>query len=320
MKEQNTEKKLNTKIWIAVFVLIFVLLYVYIYVVPHVTDIFVETYVAEYGILEAGADAECLFVRDEQLYRAQSAGNVERVLAQGKLVRRGSKIVALAGKAYYNESRGIVSYFYDGMEDELSPDTLETIRYSQLEKTKTEEFALKECKQKDVSAGDCIFKIADNTTWYLCAWLTPEETAKFSEGSGVTVDFNDGVRLKMSLRSVTAEGEKSKLVLSCNRYYEFFDKYRTKECRLIRSSRSGILLEAGSITELDGQSGVYVKDKFGSYNFVPVSILAQNEDTVAVEKNYFYDDDGNSVATVNNYDEILKNPDKNVKESDQDVN
>lgn len=320
MKEQNTKKKSSTKIFMAVFFLLFALLYIYIYIVPHVTDIFVETYVAEYGTLEAGVDAECIFVRDEEIYKAQSQGNVERVISQGKLMRKGSKIVTLAGNGYYNKTRGIVSYFYDGMENELSSDTLDDITYSAMEKAHTEDFEVRECKKKDISVGDCIFKIVDNTTWYLCVWLTPEETDGFNEGNTVTVDFGDDVRLKMKLRSVSTEGEKNKLVLSCNRYYEFFDKYRTKECRIIRSSRSGILIETSSITEIDGQCGVYVKDKFGTYNFTPVSVLTQNESMAAVEKNYFYDEDGNSVATVNNYDEILKNPDKNVKESENNVN
>lgn len=320
MNKQKKEKKSNAKIWIICGVLLFIGLYAYIYVVPRVSDIFVDTYVAEYGTLEAGVDTECLFVRDETLYKAQSQGNVERVISQGKLMRKGSKIVTLAGNAYYNESRGIVSYFYDGMESELSSDTLDEITYAAMEKTKAEDFELRECKKKDVSAGDCIFKIADNTTWYLCAWLSPEEAEGFSEGMSVTVDFKDDARLKMKLLSVNEEGDKLKLVLSCNRYYEFFDKYRSKECKLIRSSRSGILLERESIVELDGVSGVYVKDKFGSYNFTPVSILAQDESMAAVEKNYFYDEDGNTVSTVNNYQEILKKPDKNVKESEENVN
>ena len=50
----NNTKKSNSKakIYILGFVLLFVALYLYIYVVPRVSDIFVETYIAEYGTLE----------------------------------------------------------------------------------------------------------------------------------------------------------------------------------------------------------------------------------------------------------------------------
>lgn len=319
MNKQEKQKKSNTKIWIICGVLLFIVLYVYIYVVPRVSDIFVDTYVAEYGTLEAGVDAECLFVRDETVYKAQSQGKVERVISQGKLMRKGSKIVTLAGTGYYNESGGIVSYYCDGMETELTTENIAAISEEALQKTHAEDFKVSKCAKNSVSAGDSIFKIVDNKEWCLCAWLTKEEAEGFSEGASVTVDFKDDVRLKMKLVSISEEGEKLKLVLSCNRYYEFFDQYRSKECKLIRSSRNGILLERESIVELDGVSGVYVKDKYGSYNFTPVSILAQDETMAAVEKNYFYDEDGNTVSTVNNYQEILKKPDKSVKESENDV-
>ena len=127
MSNQTTKKKTRTKIWVFGFIILFAFLYIYIYIVPRVSDIFVETYVAEYGILEAGVDADCLFVRDEAVYKAQNAGIVKRVIGQGRLMRSGSKIVTLAGTGYYTESRGVVSYFYDGMENSLTPDNIENI-------------------------------------------------------------------------------------------------------------------------------------------------------------------------------------------------
>lgn len=321
MSNQTTKKKTRTKIWVFGFIILFAFLYIYIYIVPRVSDIFVETYVAEYGILEAGVDADCLFVRDEAVYKAQNAGIVKRVIGQGRLMRSGSKIVTLAGTGYYTESRGVVSYFYDGMENSLTPDNIENITQTSLEKTQTDEFKVNDCK-KDASAGDAIFKIVDNKEWYLLAWLDADKADGFEEGHNVTVDFKDGTRLKMKLKALTDEGSKKKIVLSCNRYYEFFDKYRAKNCRLIRSSRSGILLETSSIAKEDGTNGVYVKDKFGNYNFTPISILAQDGEVTAVEKNYFYDSEGKTVSTVKNYDEILKGSENadEAKRSEENVN
>ena len=266
-------------------------------------------------------DANCLFVRDEAVYKAQNAGTVKRVIGQGRLMRSGSKIVTLAGTGYYTESRGVVSYFYDGMENSLTPDSIENITQTRLEKTQTDEFKVNDCK-KDASAGDAIFKIVDNKEWYLLAWLDADKADGFEEGHNVTVDFKDGTRLKMKLKALTDEGSKKKIVLSCNRYYEFFDKYRAKNCRLIRSSRSGILLETSSIAEEDGTKGVYVKDKFGNYNFTPISVLAQDGEVTVVEKNYFYDSEGKTVSTVKNYDEILKGSENanEAKGSEENVN
>ena len=67
-----------------------------------------------------------------------------------------------------------------------------------------------------------------------------------------------------------------------------------------------ILLETDSIKEEDGVKGVYVINKLGDAVFTPVSILSSYQGQTVVEKNYFYDSEGEYVETVENYDEILK--------------
>ena len=306
MNTEKTKKNTKAKIYVLGFLLLFAALYAYIYILPQVSDIFVDTYVAEYGTLASAVSADCLFVRDEQVYTASGAGTVKKVISQGKLVRKGTKVVTLSGKSCYTEERGVISYFYDGLEQSLRPDKLDSIAITSLEKAQEADFEVQSCKTKSAETGDKLFKVVDNEEWYLLAWLTAEEAEGIAEGGTVGVDFNDESCLKMKVKSVTAEEDKQKIVLSCNRYYEFFDQYRTKECRLIKYSKTGILLESSSIIEEDGQKGVYVKDKFGNYNFTPVRILGAEGDITAVEKNYYYDEDGQTVATVKNYDEILK--------------
>lgn len=303
---QTTKKKSKTKFYVIGWLILVAILCVFIYVVPNVSDAFKETYVAEYGTLEAGAEADCLFVRDETVFTADSAGTVTRNAKSGKLVRTGSKIVTLSGTAYYSSDKhGIVSYYYDGLEESLTSDALDSITIASLEKAEAEDFSVNKCK-KEAAAGDPIFKIIDNTAWYLVAWLSADDAEGFTEGNRVYVDLDSDTRLKMKVKSVTAEGDKQKIVLSCNRYYEDFDKYRAKSCNLVKSSRSGILIEKSSIVEEDGHKGVYVKDKFGNYNFTRVSVLATDGDTSVVEQSYFYDDEGKTVSTVSNYDEILR--------------
>ena len=53
-----------------IFLLILAAFYVIIYVVPQVSDIFVETYSAEYGTLQIKDETTCLLVRTEKTYTA----------------------------------------------------------------------------------------------------------------------------------------------------------------------------------------------------------------------------------------------------------
>lgn len=286
-------------------------LYTYIYIIPRVSDIFVETYRAEYGTLEIGEEVSAVFVRSEKVYTADEPGDVERVVSEGRLMRRNSRIANVNGIGYYSQERGTVSYFYDNLESKLTPDNMKSITESYMDKidksnSDGEDYSVRDCAEGSVQAGDKIFKIVDNSQWYLVCWVDKDRTDLYKEGGAVAIAFDDGERVQMTVEQVNSQEDWTQLILSCNRYYQFYDKYRTADCKLIRSSRTGIILEADSIVEEDGQDGVYVVNKLGKTNFVPVKILSTDGEKTVVEKNYYYDSEGNTVTTVKNYDEILR--------------
>ncbi len=304
------KKKTVVRIRLAViaFVIIFILLYVIIYIVPHVTDIFTRTYTAEYGSLRTTTDVKCIFVRDEQVYRADTSGQVSRDAEEGTLLRAGSPVVSIGGSVVSCAGRGIVSYYYDGFEDRLNSEKMNDL---------TEDFFSGYAEEPDVSEmadtvdpGSPVFKIIDNKAWYLVFWADAKEAERFAEGARVLTAFDEDTEVEMYVRSVTAQGSSFRVILSCNRSYSDFDKYRVRECTVITSDNSGIILETDSIVEEDGIKGVYVLNKLGETEFVPVSIIASQGDRTVVEKNYYYDSEGDYVGTVQNYDEILKQSDE----------
>ena len=307
----------GTKKTIIIYLAVIAVLGAIIYGVPQVTDIFKDTYIAEYGTLQISDEAECVFVREEKVHYASAGGTVKKEEEAGELVRKGSSIVNVGASAHKSSIQGLVSYWCDGYEESITPDKLKKMDKSIIDSIKeSEEHDIIEIGSGTAAAGDPVFKIVDNHEWYLVCWLDSEKKDKYSEGKEVTVDFDmedseddiDGVDgIKMTVSSVTDAGEDEfRLILVCNRYYEEFDKLRISECRIITSNKSGILLETDSIVEKDGQKGVYVMDIHGEGNFTPVLILADDGETCVVEKNFYYDAEGWPVETVINYDEILR--------------
>lgn len=293
------------------YAVVLVILYVIIYVVPRVSGIFLETYTAEYGTLEVSQESSYMAVRDEKLYVSDNGGAVSRAAAQGRLMRKNSHIVDVGGVKHYSQQKGIVSYYYDGLEGVYTPENMQTITEADLELTDEEKqtYAVRECSQGTVESGSPIFKIVDNKEWYLVCWLSAAEAEDIEAGRSITVEFDDGKHLKMKVMQVNPQGQNRQLILSCNRYYEKFDSIRSGTCRLIKSSKSGIIVDSDSIVEEDGQKGVYVMSKqLDEASFVPVKVLLSHGDKTVVEKNYFINVEGQKVSTVENYDEILKKP------------
>ena len=303
---------LTTKKGLIIFLILFALLYVIIYVVPRVFDVFTSTYIAEYGTLEVKQEAECLFVRTEKVYNAPAGGAVERLVEAGELVRASTPVAAAGGVQVAADVRGIVSYSYDGFESRLTPENVDALDSSIFAEYRESEAQTVEMNASTVENSAPLFKIIDSSKWYLVCWLSEEEASIFAEGRKVSVRFeedeDDGI--PMQVYSVTAQDGEFRVILSCNREYDGLDRYRIKDCEIVVSAYSGIILETDSIAEVDGVKGVYVIDKFGETNFTPVSILSSQGGKTVVQRNFFYDAEGNSVTTVSTYDEILRNAGK----------
>ncbi len=306
---------MTTKKGILLFAALFVLFYILIYVVPTVSDIFRQTYIAKYGTLDISCEAKCVFVRDEVVYNAPAGGAVDRNANEGDLVKAGNIIAKVGGKEVRNEETGVVSYCYDGYESKLSSENIAELKSDFFKKYKESDAKIQTASQK-AELGETIFKIVDRSEWYLVFWLDKEEAELFTTGKRVSVDFGeddkDGSaaedRLRMTVKSITAQGEEFQVILSCNRDYEAFDEYRIKDCTVITSSNSGLIINTDSIGEEDGLKGVYVVDKFGNANFTPIQIYSSHKNDTVIANDYFYDSKGYSIETVENYDEILKKP------------
>jgi len=303
---KKTRMKLQPRSAVVLFIIAFVILYAIIYIVPKVTDIFTKTYTAEYGTLESIQEAKCVAVRDEKVYKASVGGQVERQRETGQLVRANSLIVSVGGHEQYTENSGLVSYYYDGYEDKLNSESFPQLKETFLEEYSSGSNGEKEAASSKAEPGDVVFKIIDNKNWYLVCWLGEDEASAFEEGYTVKAGFDEREPVAMKVYSKTKQGEKYQIVLSCNRSYKDFDRYRVKDCKLITSSYNGIILETDSIVEKDGVKGVYVINKVGDAVFTPVSILSSYKGKTVVEKNYYYDSEGQYVETVESYDEILK--------------
>ena len=90
------------------FVILFaiaVVLYAIIYILPQVTGVLRSSYTAEYGELKTFDKTEGFIIRNEYVYFSNVTGKVNRYIEEGKLVRRGTRIMevkAASGKAKDN--------------------------------------------------------------------------------------------------------------------------------------------------------------------------------------------------------------------------
>ena len=321
--------KLAKKIIAGLFVLSLIVLYVIIYAVPNVTGALTQTEILQYGNLKTTDNVNCYFVRNEKVYGAVRAGSINYYVGDAVHVKKGTRILDIAYFAqspeseeseyagitarlgddvilladFISEFNGITSYFIDGYEYYFTPDTMNGLRYDEVSELG---IAPENVVRDSTAKGEPLYKICDNREWYVVCWVDAGSVSKYNRGKSVTIELPLG-DVKATIMDIVEDGDKWLITLRTNRYYEEFARVRMAPATVVTSNYSGIIVRNESIAAKDGQIGVYIKTKNGTYVFKPVKTITTDGQNSLVEVSYYYEN-GNRVDTVNIYDEVLKAP------------
>lgn len=322
---------------IVIFILVVLILYIVTQALPKLVATVTPTTTIEYGNLLVEDEVTGYALREETVYTAPSAGTLEYKAKEGAQIKAGSSVLSFAanesssddekknikfqeiadrlGDAAVSENittagrKGVFSTYIDGYESYFTVDNFEKITE---EKASDKKNKMENVEAKKVDKGQPLYKISDQSQWYMICWVDGEDISRYQVGGKVTVRFDnekaDDVIFKV--QKIKEEGDKWKLLLSSNRYYKKFAEFRDVKIKLITTDIDGIIIDNKYLTTKDGKTGVYVVQTTGENKFVQVKSLGTDGQRTVVTANVFYDEEGQMVETVKVYDEILKNPDK----------
>ena len=314
---------------VTMFVVAILALILIIYIFPRVSDLFTSSYILEYGELKLTDDAEACFVRNETVYVAGVSGKPNYYFDDNTLIRNytavmelpegadgepSEKFTSIADKLgdnavitsdFVTQQGGILSYYADGYEAKLNSSTMEKLTYEKYENIKNSKVL--ELNRKTVIKGEPVFKMVDRDNWYLVCFVDGKSRKRFTEGYPVDVEFDD-YTVEGYISETKKDGEKLRVIIELDKYYENFAKKRTENIKLTTYDGKGLIVNNDSIVKKKKQQGVYVRNKTGEYDFVPVQIILTNGEKSLVASKFYYDDKGKMTETVEIYDEILKKP------------
>ena len=233
-----------------------------------------------------------------------------------------------SGVGYKVETGGIVSFFVDGYENKLTPGRISSIKKEELDEIEQSQVVE---VGSIVKKGNPVFKIVGNNGWSIIAYVPAESKENYEEGDLVNVTFfekddksdEENIDLSkkdplfnkvdMRVREVSNEGDYAKLVLESSRYFGGVGQYRVAYARIVSEEISGLLIKPESLVEKDGKVGVYVKQKTGRHDFIPVKVYGRTDDVVVIADTYFYDEEGEYTRSVDPFDDVLRNPESDIE-------
>ena len=329
--------KKGTKIVLLVFVVAAVLLYAIIFLFPEMRGLTNETMTLEYGAAPVTEETIVYFVRDESLFYATTSGRLEYLHAEGTKLRKGVKIlnilpevepnkdeskfdsiIEIAGKTMMPSTddaalfTGILSLHADGYEGIITPGAIGSLNEKDLEEL-PEGIDL---KRDFARRGEPIYKLTDNNLWYMVYWtkaLSDNQIEELTADGGKRIDVEiDSNRITTTVDSITKDDGKNKVVLRSDMFYADMHLLRKSEAKIIVSEFQGPIISPKSVVERDEGPGVYVKQRNGSFKWVPIQIIESEstEEKMIIAVGSFLNDAGEATDTVNYYDEILQNPKK----------
>ena len=328
----------KTRKYIILYLGLLVLLYLVIVLVPKITDAFESTQTLEPGELRLSCETTGYLIKTEAIGTAGNAGAVEYKYDPGKIVGKDWKVVTIdagdaiqeagdtVSSAFANQMNqlknfdrvketnnaiisGIFSLTFDGNEDFFSPENMYNITREEADSRST---SRKKLKRTSTKAGDPLFKITNDGRWYFICWLKEKERNKFDEGQEVTLTLPEG-NAQGRIEKIDKEGKRFRTIITSNRYYKKLEETRKVDATVTGTNAKGLVVDNDCLIDKDGVQGVYVRDKNGEYSFTPVQIINTDGEQSVVTESRYYDQNGKMIMTVSVYDEISKNPKRELK-------
>lgn len=321
MRKKENKFIMTRRRW-AAFTVVLTILFITTQYMPEFISSLTPKEVLKYGELVVSEKRNAIVVREDVVYRAKRAYRLKRKSEAGTQIKVGAKLFQCkplsgdksqikkrAGSCMMGEDgrakhKGVFSTVIDGGEEFFTPDNIPKITKKNADDV---DMKLRRLEAKDVGRGEPICKISDNARWYIIFWTSKTAGKVYKKENIVDAEIK-GKILKSKIEDVSPDGESVRVVLSTSRYYRGFQSLRRIDLKLIRNRRFGILIKNSCMYEEGGTNFVDVLNKAGDIIKTPVKVLATDGKTSAVSSGKYYDSKGRLVETVENFDDILKNP------------
>ena len=333
-------KKVTKRIILLLFILSLIALYIVIYAIPGVTGVLTQTEILQYGNFRVEDDVICYFLRNETVYVASRAGNINYYIGDAVQVKAGTRILnitqgpqeedeesefteimARLGDGgvmltdFVSEFNGMTSYFIDGYENYFTLETMWDLRYDRVSRR---DYTTVNVVRERAIRGEPLYKICDNREWYIICWVDTGNVSNYERGRNVTIELPLG-DIRAEILDIVEDGAKWMIIFKTNRYYEDFARVRSVPATVVTSNFNGVIIRNESIAVEDGTIGVYVRTRAGTFAFRPIRIITSDGRNSLVEVSFFEEveivvEDGvevevrRRVPTVNVFDEIQRRP------------
>lgn len=274
--------KLGRKKWLILIIMMFIIGFMYSYY-KHQPRI--ETVL--YGEVIDSIESEALIIRDEVVVFSDNYGKVDLAYKEGERASYGQEVIKINNSSnsevYYAVRSGLISYGFDGLEDEFDFANLDEYKVDDFQNLQADYDHLVD--GKEVDEAEPIYRIVNNQKVYFIFILNSAKANKFSTGETVfleEISANTGL-IKAQVIDKITNSDETVLFIEVNEFKDEWLNRRFINFELISNIYRGLVVPGDSIFNTEQGRGVLVENSRGIIEFRSLDIVGGNSREVVVE-------------------------------------
>ncbi len=242
---------------------------------------------ALYGEVVDSVESEALIIRDEKVVLSDSNGILSLSFKEGERAASGQEIIKVNNQnvydTYYAEESGLISYGFDGLEDEFDFDNLD--QYSVVKYKDLEINYVHLVEGKEISVGQPVYRIVNNSKAYFVFVLNNSEANDYNTREKVFLNEinSKGKYIEGRVSNKISNSESTVLFIEVNKFKDDWLNRRFINFELINNIYRGLVIPRSSVFNTADGRGALVENNRGIIEFRNLDIIGGNSKELVVE-------------------------------------
>lgn len=197
---------------------------------------------------------------------------------------------------------GLLTFYLDGYESVLTIDNVYNLNISEINKLS---FNSDSIVKESTSGGEALFKIVDLSTYYLIVEIDQEDMETYRNIQTVQVYIHDE-QFSGIIHDVYSDASNAVAIIKMHEPFDGFNQVRSVPVRIVRENYRGLKIPVSSIINRQGGLGVYALDENRRLKYVPIKVLAYDDESAIIYNEQFYDSENGIVRSISLDQEIIR--------------
>ena len=205
--------------------------------------------------------------------------------------------------SFYSEMSGVVSYKYDGYENEYTFEYLENLTKEDIENAKNNYISTQK-NNKSIKKGSIILRVLDNNQIYMA--FTNEDNKLFNEGDSVKIEINN-TQINGEIYKIYKKDDYFVTIIKITQQNVGIYDTRMGEFDIIYKKIEALRIPKEAIVKEGGKRGVYlINEETHKSSFIEIQgVSYEDDDYVYVD---FRNNEIKGIKTVDLHDKIILKP------------